>query len=79
MQPIIYCHFQFYDSIRLAEGLGFYSAQGYWLYCDSQVSFHLLGIPYPLFSHEQQHISCFVHGSKIVNYHNAVAEDIHFI
>jgi len=31
------------------------------------------------FNHDQQQISCFVHGSKIANYHNAVAEDIHFI
>jgi len=31
------------------------------------------------FNHDQQQISCFVHGSKIVNYHNAVAEDIPFI
>jgi hypothetical protein len=32
-----------------------------------------------LFNDDQQQISCFVHGSKIVNYHNAVAEDIPFI
>jgi hypothetical protein len=31
------------------------------------------------FNHEQQQISCFVHGSKIVNYHNVVVEDIPFI
>jgi len=31
------------------------------------------------FNHDQQHISCFIHDSKIVNYHNAVAEDILFI
>jgi len=31
------------------------------------------------FSHDQQQIFCSVHGSKIVNYHNAVAEDIPFI
>jgi hypothetical protein len=31
------------------------------------------------FNHDLQQISCFVHGSKIVNYHNAVAEDIPFI
>ena len=31
------------------------------------------------FNHDQQQISCFVHGSKIVNYHNAVAEYILFI
>jgi len=31
------------------------------------------------FGHDQQQISCSVHGSKIVNYHNAVAEDIPFI
>ena len=31
------------------------------------------------FNHDQQQISCFVHGSKIVNYHNAIAEDIPFI
>ena len=31
------------------------------------------------FNHNQQQISCCVHGSNIVNYHNAVAEDIPFI
>jgi len=31
------------------------------------------------FNHDQQQISCFVHGSETVNYHNAVAEDIPFI
>jgi len=31
------------------------------------------------FNHDQQQISCSVHGSKIVNYHNAVVEDIPFI
>jgi len=31
------------------------------------------------YDHEQQQISCFVHGSKILNYHKAVAEDIPFI
>jgi len=31
------------------------------------------------FNHNQQQISCFVQGSKIVNYHNAVGEDIPFI
>jgi len=31
------------------------------------------------FNHDQQQIYCSVHGSKIVNYHNAVAEDIPFI
>jgi hypothetical protein len=32
-----------------------------------------------LFNHDQQQISYFVHGSKIVNYHNAFVEDIPFI
>jgi len=32
-----------------------------------------------LFNHGQQQIFCSVHGSKIVNHHNAVAEDIPFI
>ena len=31
------------------------------------------------FNHNQQQISCSVHGYKIVNYHNAVAEDIPLI
>jgi len=31
------------------------------------------------FNHDQQHIFCSSHGSKIVNHHNAVAEDIPFI
>jgi len=31
------------------------------------------------FNHDQQQISRFIHGSKIVNCHNAVAEDIPFI
>ena len=31
------------------------------------------------FNHDQQQISCFIHGSKIVNYHKAVVEDIPFI
>jgi len=31
------------------------------------------------FNHSQQQIFCSVHGSKIVNYHNVVAEDIPFI
>jgi catalase len=31
------------------------------------------------FKHDHQQISCFIHGSKIVNYHNAFAEDIPFI
>ena len=31
------------------------------------------------FNHDQQQISCFIHGSKIENYHNAVAEYITFI
>jgi len=31
------------------------------------------------FNHDQQQISCSVHGSEIVNYHIAVAEDIPFI
>ena len=31
------------------------------------------------FNHDQQQISCSIHGSKIVNYDNAVAEDIPFI
>ena len=35
--------------------------------------------PPSLFNDDQQQICCFVHGSKIVNYHNAVAEDIPFI
>jgi len=35
--------------------------------------------PPSLFNQDQQQISCFVHGSKIVNDHNAVAEDIPFI
>ena len=30
-------------------------------------------------SHDQQQISCSVHGYKIVNYHNAVAKDIPFM
>jgi len=29
-----------------------------------------------IFIHDQQQVSFLVHGSKIVNYHNAVAEDI---
>jgi len=31
------------------------------------------------FSHDMQQITCSDHGSKTVNYHNAVAEDIPFI
>ena len=30
-------------------------------------------------SHDQQQISCSVHGYKIVNYHHAVADDIPFM
>ena len=33
----------------------------------------------PFFNHGQQQIFCSVHGSKIVNHHNAVLEDIPFI
>ena len=74
-RPIICFHFQFYDSIcrpPLSSGLmtvlwqlGQFSAFG-----NSLPSF---------FNHDQQQISCFIHSSKIVNYHNAVAEDIPFI
>jgi len=40
----------------------------------------MMVIPFlPFFSHDQQQIFCSVHGSKIVNYHNAVAEDVPFI
>jgi len=46
----------------------------------SQVSFQLLANPYPPFSTmTSKEISCFFHVSKIVNYYNAVAEDIPFI
>ena len=31
------------------------------------------------FNHDQKKISCFIHGSIIVNYHNADAEEIPFI
>ena len=42
--------------------------------------FSVLGNFLPsFFNHDQQQISCFVQGSKIVNYHNTVAEDIPFI
>jgi hypothetical protein len=33
----------------------------------------------PFFNRDQQQISCSLHGSKIVNYHSAVVEDIPFI
>ena len=42
--------------------------------------FSVLGNILPsFFNHDQQQISCFVHGSKTVNYHNTVAQDIPFI
>ena len=78
-RPIICFHFQFWQFSScvgtrppLNSGLmavlwqpGQFSALGHTL-----TSF---------FNHDQQQISCFVHGSKIVNYHNPVAEDIPFI
>ena len=74
--PLRTCDFHFYDSICFQEGIGLHSNQGWWLYCHFSASGNNLP---SFFTHDQQQISCFVYVSKIVNYHNAVAEHIPLI
>jgi hypothetical protein len=43
-----------------------------------QFSAFSLSLPF-FYNQDRQQIPCFIHSSKIVNYYNAVAEDILFI